>query len=133
VKAQLTLRVRGNYSNPPAHGARIVQRVLSDPALYEEWKGNIKTMSGRIIEMRKAFREKLEALGTPGKWDHITSQIGMFSFTGLTPEQVDYLVNECHVYLTKNGRISICGINTKNVDYVAQSVKDAVTKFPSKL
>ncbi|KAI1290137.1 Aspartate aminotransferase, cytoplasmic [Halotydeus destructor] len=131
IKAQLTLVVRGNYSNPPAHGARIVHHVLSDAALYDEWKTNIKSMSGRILEMRKALRDKLEALGTPGKWDHITSQIGMFSFTGLTPAQVDYLVESCHIYLTKNGRVSICGLNTKNIDYVAKAIHDAVTKFPN--
>ena len=133
IKAQLTIIVRGNYSNPPNHGVRIVLRVLTDPALYQEWKGCIKTMANRIIEMRSGLRSRLEANGTPGKWDHITSQIGMFSFTGLTEDQVKYLVDDCHIYLTKNGRFSMCGLNTKNLDYVAASIKDAVTKFPSKL
>lgn len=71
------------YSNPPSHGARIVAYVLSNPELYAQWKDHIKTMSQRIIEMRNALRGKLEELKTPGDWSHITSQIGMFSYTGL--------------------------------------------------
>ena len=65
------------YSNPPAHGARIVSRALNDPQLKQEWFDNIKTMSSRILEMRAGLRERLEKLGTPGKWNHITEQIGM--------------------------------------------------------
>lgn len=83
TKSQVTLIIRGMYSNPPSHGARIVAYVLSNPELYAQWKDHIKTMSQRIIEMRKALREKLEELKTPGDWSHITSQIGMFSYTGL--------------------------------------------------
>lgn len=133
IKSQITILIRGNYSNPSAHGARVVHRVLTNPTLSEQWKGHIKTMSSRIMEMRKKLREKLESLGTPGKWDHITSQIGMFSYTGLTPDQVDYLVNEKHIYLVKSGRISMAGLNSKNVDYVAESIKEAVAKYPAKL
>lgn len=133
VKSQFTILVRGNYSNPPAHGCRIVHRVLTDAALYEEWKENIKTMSNRILDMRKALRTKLEAIGCPGSWNHITDQIGMFSYTGLTPEQCTFLVNEKHIYLPKSGRVSICGLNTSNVDYVAESIKEAIVKVPSKI
>lgn len=83
TKSQVTLIIRGMYSNPPSHGARIVAYVLGKPELYAQWQDHIKTMSQRIIEMRKALREKLEELKTPGEWSHITSQIGMFSYTGL--------------------------------------------------
>ena len=69
----------------PAHGARIVDTVLNDAALKAEWDGCIKTMADRIIAMRKGLQERLEKLGTPGSWKHITEQIGMFSFTGLSP------------------------------------------------
>lgn len=131
-RAQITLLVRGNYSNPPCHGVRIVSKVLNDPALFEEWQGHIKEMSGRIIQMRTALKQKLDELKTPGTWDHITSQIGMFSYTGLSQEQVKYLVEEYHIYLPKDARISICGLNTKNVEYVAKAVHDAVTKFGDK-
>jgi len=129
TKSQLTLVVRGMYSNPPAHGARVVEMVLNNDALFAEWKDNIKTMSGRIIAMRKGLRDKLEALGTPGTWNHITDQIGMFSFTGLNPEMCEFLVNEKHIYLLKSGRISMCGVTPGNLDYVASSINEAVTKF----
>lgn len=83
VRSQITLIVRANYSNPPNHGARIVGTVLNDPVLTEQWKSHIKTMADRIISMRLGLRERLEKMGTPGTWNHITDQIGMFSFTGL--------------------------------------------------
>ncbi|KAG7165210.1 Aspartate aminotransferase, cytoplasmic-like, partial [Homarus americanus] len=126
MRSQLTLLVRGSYSNPPCHGARVVSRVLNDPALFEEWKDCIRTMSGRIIEMRKGLRERLEKLGTPGKWDHITAQIGMFSFTGLSAEQAKFLCDKYHVFILSNGRINMCGITTGNIDHVAEAINDAV-------
>lgn len=131
-RAQITLLVRGNYSNPPSHGARIVSKVLNDPKLFEEWQGHIKEMSGRIIKMRAALKLNLDELKTPGSWDHITSQIGMFSYTGLSQDQVKFLVEEYHIYLPKDARISICGLNTKNVEYVAKAIHEAVTKFGDK-
>ncbi|MFT8166675.1 aminotransferase class I/II-fold pyridoxal phosphate-dependent enzyme, partial [Salmonella enterica] len=73
--------------------------TLSNPELFKEWKGNVKTMADRILTMRSELRARLEALKTPGTWSHITEQIGMFSFTGLNPKQVEYLVNEKHIYL----------------------------------
>ncbi|XP_015919632.1 aspartate aminotransferase, cytoplasmic [Parasteatoda tepidariorum] len=130
IKARITILVRGNYSNPPSHGALIVSRVLNDKTLFAEWQEHITEMSGRIIKMRAALKKKLVELGTPGTWEHITSQIGMFSYTGLTPPQVKFLVEEKHIYLPKDGRISICGLNSKSVDYVAKAFHEAVTKFP---
>lgn len=86
VLSQLEILQRSEISNPPAYGARIVDLVLNDKALYTEWTENLKTMSGRIIEMRQRLFEKLKQLETPGTWNHIVDQIGMFSFTGLTGE-----------------------------------------------
>jgi len=129
MKSQLTLLVRAMYSNPPAHGARIVDVVLKDPALYQEWRECIKTMSERIISMRTGLRERLEKLGTPGTWNHITDQIGMFSYTGLSPEMCEFLKLEKHLYLLKSGRISMCGLNNGNLDYVAEAINAAVVKF----
>lgn len=126
VASQLAILQRSEISNPPAYGARIASTVLNDKALFAEWEANLKTMSGRIIDMRKALRSKLESLGTPGTWNHITDQIGMFSFTGLTEEQVLKLREDSHVYLTKNGRISMAGLNTNNIDYFAEAVDKAV-------
>lgn len=129
VKSQFTLIIRAMYSNPPAHGSRIVDTVLNNAALFDEWRDNIKTMANRIIAMRAGLRERLEKLGTPGTWNHITDQIGMFSFTGLNPEMCAFLIAEKHIYLLKSGRISMCGVTPKNIDYVAQSINEAVTKF----
>ncbi len=129
IKSQITLNIRANYSNPPAHGARVVDLVLRDEALFNEWRGNIKTMAERIIGMRSGLRERLEKLGTPGSWNHITDQIGMFSFTGLNPDMCAYLIAEKHIYLLKSGRISMCGVTPSNIDYVAESIHEAVTKF----
>ena len=67
-------------------------------------------MSARIISMRASLRQKLEELGTPGDWSHITTQIGMFSYTGLTQEMCVFLKQEKHLYLLKSGRISMCGV-----------------------
>ncbi|KAG6458389.1 hypothetical protein O3G_MSEX010833 [Manduca sexta] len=130
VRSQLTWIVRGMYSNPPAHGARLVAAVLADKQLFDEWRDHIKLMSSRVMGMREALRSELVKLGTPGNWDHIVKQIGLFSYTGLTPRQTEHLIKEYHIYLLKSGRINICGLNPGNVEYVARAIHDAVTKFP---
>lgn len=90
-------------------------------------------MSGRVKEMRAALRGHLEALGTPGNWEHITKQIGLFSYTGLTAEQADHLYKKHKVFLLKDGRINICGLNTKNVEYVAKAFDEAIRNVKSNL
>lgn len=126
IASQLAILQRSEISNPPAYGARIASTVLNDPKLFAEWEENLKTMSGRIIDMRRVLRTKLEELGTPGSWKHITEQIGMFSFTGLSEAQVAKLRDVAHVYMTKNGRISMAGLNTGNVEYFAKAVDRVV-------
>lgn len=84
IISQLKILVRANWSNPPAHGARIVAIVLGTPELRAEWFAHLEEMSSRIKQMRSALKAALTAKGTPGSWEHITRQIGMFSFTGLT-------------------------------------------------
>ncbi|KAF2437896.1 aspartate aminotransferase [Karstenula rhodostoma CBS 690.94] len=126
IASQLAILQRSEISNPPAYGARIASLVLNTPELFAQWEDDLRTMSGRIIEMRKALRSKLEELGTPGTWNHITDQIGMFSFTGLSEKQVLKLREDSHVYMTKNGRISMAGLNTHNIDYFAKAVDKAV-------
>lgn len=126
VGSQLAILQRSEISNPPAYGARIASMILNDKQLFAQWEEDLRTMSGRIIEMRKALQSKLEQLGTPGKWNHITEQIGMFSFTGLNETQVQKLREVSHVYMTKNGRISMAGLNTKNVEYFAEAVDRVV-------
>ncbi|XP_026212619.1 aspartate aminotransferase, cytoplasmic [Anabas testudineus] len=126
--SQMEMIVRTTWSNPPSQGARVVAITLTSTQLFSEWKNNVKTMADRVLLMRAQLKAKLQALGTPGIWDHITEQIGMFSFTGLNPKQVEYLIKEKHIYLMASGRINMCGLTTKNIDYVAQSIHDAVTK-----
>ncbi|KKK23063.1 hypothetical protein AOCH_005447, partial [Aspergillus ochraceoroseus] len=126
ISSQLAILQRSEISNPPAYGARIASRILNDPELFAQWEDDLRTMSGRIAEMRRGLRQRLEAKGTPGTWDHITNQIGMFSFTGLTEAQVKVLRDKWHVYMTKNGRISMAGLNTHNLDYFAEALDSVV-------
>ena len=127
IASQLAILQRSEISNPPAYGARIASLILNDKALFAEWEANLRTMAGRIIDMRKALRSKLEELnGDPESWKHITDQIGMFSFTGLTEPQVLKIRKDAHVYMTKNGRISMAGLNTRNVHYVAEAISKVV-------
>ncbi|XP_023676252.2 aspartate aminotransferase, cytoplasmic [Paramormyrops kingsleyae] len=129
VLSQMEKIVRTTWSNPPSQGARLVAVTLTTPELFEEWKGNVKTMADRVLLMRAQLKAKLQGLGTPGTWDHITQQIGMFSFTGLNPKQVEFLIKEKHIYLMASGRINMCGLTSKNIDYVAESIHEAVTKI----
>eukprot|EP00746_Dinoflagellata_sp_MGD_P160958 gnl/MRDRNA2_/MRDRNA2_87944_c0_seq1.p1 gnl/MRDRNA2_/MRDRNA2_87944_c0~~gnl/MRDRNA2_/MRDRNA2_87944_c0_seq1.p1 ORF type:complete len:474 (-),score=101.19 gnl/MRDRNA2_/MRDRNA2_87944_c0_seq1:86-1507(-) len=126
VLSQLKILVRQNYSSPPRHGAAIVYKVLSDPQLKQQWLAELTLMANRIMEMRSALRKALEAKGTPGTWNHVTDQIGMFTYTGLTKPQVERMVNEMHIYMTGDGRISVAGLNPGNVDYVASCINAVV-------
>jgi len=127
VESQIKIIVRPLYSNPPRHGARIVTELLTNETLREEWLVDVKTMADRIITMRTQLKAGLEREGSTRNWEHITDQIGMFCFTGMTPEQVAKITAEHSVYLTKDGRISVAGISSKNVDYLAAAMH-AVTK-----
>ncbi|KAF2174012.1 hypothetical protein M409DRAFT_35309 [Zasmidium cellare ATCC 36951] len=122
IKSQMEKLQRVNISTPPAYGARIASTVLSSPALFSEWQEDLRTMSGRIVEMRRALRALLEkGKGEEGKWKHLTEQTGMFCYTGLDPEQVRVLREKWHVYLTGDGRVSVSGLNWGNVRYVAEA------------
>ena len=83
-------------------------------------------MAGRIGDMRTALKAALDANGTPGDWSRIVNQIGMFSYTGLSAQQVAYLRTKHHIYMTSNGRISMAGLTTSTVQQVADAMKDAV-------
>ena len=124
VLSQLKIIIRPMYSNPPCHGARIVSAVLSDPTLESQWRAECKTMADRIIDMRTALREEVSKAGSTKNWDHITSQIGMFCYTGLDTAQVKRMTEEFHIYLTKDGRISMAGLNGSNVAYVAKAMHE---------
>jgi aspartate aminotransferase, mitochondrial len=119
---QLKTLVRAMYSSPPLYGARIVAEILSTPALRELWAGECKDMADRIKEMRHALQKELATAGSTLSWNHVTDQIGMFCFTGLTEAQVLQLRSEHHIYCTDDGRISIAGMNSKNVAIVAAAL-----------
>uniref|UniRef100_A0AC35TG15 Aspartate aminotransferase n=1 Tax=Rhabditophanes sp. KR3021 TaxID=114890 RepID=A0AC35TG15_9BILA len=133
LKSQISLIIRANWSNPPANGARIVHMILTDPVMKSQWFDCIKEMSSRIKKMRHSIRSHLEALGTPGTWDHITQQIGMFSYTGLTAIQANHLATKHFVFLLSDGRINLCGLNEKNVEYVAKAIDETVRNINNKL
>jgi aspartate aminotransferase len=94
VDSQVKILVRPLYSNPPVHGARIASEILNDASLNKQWLGEVKDMADRIITMRALLKENLEKLGSKHDWSHITSQIGMFAYTGLTAEQMSKLAQE---------------------------------------
>lgn len=85
------------------------------------WHKDLLTMSGRIATMRSSLVEKLKKLDNPHNWKHITDQIGMFAFTGMNKDMVETLKKDYHIYLTTDGRISISGLTTSNIDYVADA------------
>lgn len=122
VHGQMKRYCRSLWSNPPKHGAEIAARVLSTADLRKNWQDQLGEVSGRIMLMRKALRDGLESRQVPGTWAHLTNQIGMFSYTGLSKEQCEKLTKEHHVYLMPSGRISMAGLNTKNIDYVCDSI-----------
>ena len=122
VITQLEGVIRCNYSTPPAFGARIVERVLSDPDRYAKWEAELAGMRTRIQAMRYALADEMARVGAKRDFTFVTQQAGMFSFTGLTPQQIDRLADEFAIYAVRNGRFCICGLNDSNVKYVAQSV-----------
>lgn len=130
VASQLKITARSMYSNPPKHGAAVATMVLTDPELFSSWKVELKGMADRIISMRHQLKQELISLHAPGSWDHITNQIGMFSFTGLTPSQVEHMTNQWAVFMTKDGRISMAGLNSMNCKYMAEAICSAVTRYP---
>ncbi|KAL1458365.1 hypothetical protein WDU94_008522 [Cyamophila willieti] len=127
ITSQLKILIRAFYSSPPIHGARIVQEILSDSKLKAQWLNEVKGMADRIISVRQSLKDNLKKEGSSKPWNHITDQIGMFCYTGLNATQVEKLTKEHSVYLTKDGRISMAGVTSKNVGYLAKSIH-AVTK-----
>jgi len=127
LDSQLKILIRPMYSSPPNYGARLVSTIWNDPELRSLWHKEVKVMADRIITMRSKLVENLKKLGSKRDWSHINNQIGMFCFTGLTPEQVDRVTKDFHIYLTKNGRISVVGITSKNVEHLAKAMHE-VTK-----
>lgn len=122
VGSQVKRIIRTLYSNPPAHGARIVAEVLKKDDLKRLWHKDLEAVRHRLHSMRASLIERLVAKAKHANFDYLRGHKGMFSFMDLDKSQVQKLIDQCAVYLLDNGRISIPGLNAKNVDYVANSI-----------
>lgn len=122
VLGQLKFTVRRNYSSPPLHAAGIVARVLGDAALRSQWEGEVAQMRERILAMRRALHAALTRKLPGRRFEYFLTQRGMFSYTGLTPAQVDELRERHAVYLIRSGRMCIAGLNSRNVATVAEAI-----------
>lgn len=126
VQSQVKAVIRANYSNPPAHGAELVTTILSDPALRKQWEGEVAQMRDRINGMRELLVKTLKAKGVPGDYSFITRQRGMFSFSGLTPAQVEALKKDHAIYVVGSGRINVAGITDQNVGPLCEAIAQVV-------
>ena len=126
VLSQLKIVIRTNYSNPPTHGGSVVAIVLNDPELRALWEKELGEMRVRIKQMRQALVDGLKAAGVQQDMSFITQQIGMFSYSGLTKDQMVRLRNEFGVYGTDTGRMCVAALNSKNIDYVCQAIAKVV-------
>ncbi|MBV9891685.1 MAG: aspartate/tyrosine/aromatic aminotransferase [Rhizobacter sp.] len=122
VLGQLKFTVRRNYSSPPIHGGQIVAAVLSQPELRRQWEGELAAMRERIQAMRRALHGVLAARMPGRDFSYFLHQRGMFSYTGLSPHQVDRLRDEFAVYLVRSGRMCVAGLNSGNVEATARAM-----------
>lgn len=122
VLSQLKRVIRTNYSNPPTHGAAIVATVLNSPKLRQMWEDELAQMRDRIKSMRQGLNKKLAAAGASQDFSFIESQRGMFSYSGLTADQVAKLQEQDGIYALSTGRICVAALNSKNLDRVAQAI-----------
>ncbi|MGI9428084.1 MAG: aromatic amino acid transaminase [Bythopirellula sp.] len=126
VQSQLNRVIRCNYSNPPAHGAAIVNMILRDDELRSTWDSEVAAMRSRINGMRQRLVDALAAQRVPGDYSFITQQRGMFSFSGLAKEQVEVLREKHAIYIVGSGRINVAGLTPSNIDYVAEAISNVV-------
>ena len=122
ILSQLKIMIRTNYSNPPTHGATVVASVLNTPALRAQWEEELTEMRQRIKAMRVKLVQGLKAAGVKQDMGFIASQIGMFSYSGLTKDQMVRLRNEFGVYGVDTGRICVAALNDQNIDYVCACI-----------
>jgi aspartate/tyrosine/aromatic aminotransferase len=122
VLSQLKICIRTNYSNPPAHGGAIVSTILGDPALRARWETELAEMRARIQAMREQFAQVLEAKGAKADFSFITRQKGMFSFSGLSREQVERLKGDHAVYIVGSGRINVAGMTADNLGPLSDAI-----------
>jgi aromatic-amino-acid transaminase len=126
VLSQLKIVIRTNYSNPPIHGGAVVAAVLANPEWRATWENELTEMRVRIKAMRQKLVDGLKAAGVKQDMSFITTQIGMFSYSGLNKDQMVRLRSEFGVYGTDTGRMCVAALNTKNIDYVCQAIAKVV-------
>ena len=126
VLSQLKIVIRTNYSNPPIHGGAIVAAVLGNPELRALWETELGEMRVRIKAMRQKLVDGLKAAGVKQDMSFITTQIGMFSYSGLTKDQMVRLRSEFGVYGTDTGRMCVAALNSKNIDYVCAAIAKVI-------
>ncbi|HNL41630.1 MAG TPA: amino acid aminotransferase [Ottowia sp.] len=126
VLSQLKIMIRTNYSNPPTHGGAVVAMVLGDPKLRAQWEQELAGMRTRIKAMRRKLVDGLKAAGVKQDMSFITTQVGMFSYSGLSKEQMVRLRNEFGVYGTDTGRMCVAALNEHNIDYVCQAIAKVI-------
>jgi len=122
LMSQLRCVIRPMYSSPPKHGSSIVRTVLSDPQLTEQYYSECASMAERINSMRSRLVDSLKEVGSTHDWSHVSDQIGMFAFTGMSADMVDELTSNYAIFLTRDGRVSLAGLNDKNLEYVANAI-----------
>ncbi len=120
------LSIRANYSMPPAHGAAVVFTIMSDPELKAEWITEVDAMRDRINGLREKLVLKLAASGVSKDFSFIRNQRGMFSYSGLTLEQVRKLRSEYSIYIADTGRMNVAGITDNNIDYLCNAITQVV-------
>ena len=126
VLSQLKIVIRTNYSNPPTHGGAVVAAVMADPKLRAIWEAELGEMRVRIKAMRQKLVDGLKAAGVKQDMSFITTQIGMFSYSGLSKDQMVRLRTEFGVYGTDAGRMCVAALNSKNIDHVCASIAKVV-------
>ena len=126
--SHLKAAVRVCYSNPPAHGGLIVATILNDPDLHLQWLGELNGMRERIVSMRAALVDGLMARGVKEDFSYIKEQRGMFSFIGISDEIVRWMLEKKGIYVVAGGRINLAGLSTKNIDYVCDSIAEALSR-----
>lgn len=128
--SQLELLARCQYSSPPAFGAIIASRIMGDDVLRCNWEQELRGMFQRIAKMRILLRKHLEKKMDHSNWSHVTDQVGMFSYSGLSEEQVKYCADTYGVFMLTTGRICIAGLNIHNVEHTADAIVAAIKACP---
>ncbi|KAJ5095774.1 hypothetical protein NUU61_005130 [Penicillium alfredii] len=126
MQKQMTLLARSETGSSPAFGARIVETVWGDEAIKKVWIKDVKGIADELRRRRQTLKDELARLGTPGKWDFLTQQVGMFSYLDFTPTQLEFLRTENHLYLDGNTRLSFAAINNDGITLVARGIDNMI-------